>query len=120
MRLSYIAMTSFALWFCLPAQAQLNTARRMMASLPKAGPAQRDAAASQTDLLTFYILAEVLRRSPQQAQAEDQGAGLNEIAELNDQRLQQAMDRRSKFMAALGALAQQIAKNGDTSVQNLK
>ena len=78
------------------------------------------ATAEQTDLLSFYVLAEVLRRCPQQTEAVDQGAGMNELAELTDRRLQQTMDRRSKFMAALSALAQQISKTPDAIVQSLK
>ena len=66
------------------------------------------------------MLAEVLRRCPQPAEAVDLGAGMNERAELADRRLQQAMDRRSKFMAALSALAQQIAKTPDAIVQTMK
>lgn len=166
---------------CVPASAQVNTAKRMMATLPKAGPVQRDAAAEQAfldrhaqistqltatarakldapaktlaeqfaknplqsdapkyvrldvarlfpgataeqlDVMTFYVLAEVLKRSPPpQAEKEDQGAGLNEIAEFNDQRVQQSMDRRSKFAATLSNLMKKIETTQDRVVQNMK
>ena len=75
--------------------------------------------AEQTDLLNFYVLAEVLRRVSPQTPTTDEGAGQNELAEAIAERQQMALDRRSKLMAALAASMKKIAATPDTAVKDL-
>jgi len=46
--------------------------------------------------------------------------GMNEMSEMTSLRLQQAMDRRSKFISTLSNIMKKISETQDSIVQNLK
>lgn len=58
---------------------------------------------AQSDLLTFYVLAEVARE-----------------AEMTSLRLQMMMDRRSKFMMILSNIMKKAAETEGALIQNIK
>jgi hypothetical protein len=58
---------------------------------------------AQSDLLTFYVLAEVARE-----------------AEMTSLRLQMMMDRRSKFMTTLSNILKKSAETQSALIQNIK
>lgn len=58
---------------------------------------------AQSDLLTFYVLAEVARE-----------------AEMTSLRLQMMMDRRSKFMSTLSNILKKSAETQSSLIQNIK
>jgi hypothetical protein len=76
--------------------------------------------AEQSDLLSFYVLAEVARLLSQPEQPADQRGGMNEMSEMTSLRLQMTMDRRSKFMSALSNIMKKIATTQDALVENVK
>ena len=76
--------------------------------------------AEQTDLLNFYVLAEVVRRVSPQTPKTDEDAGQNELEEAITERQQTALDRGSKLMAALAEALKKIAATPDTAVKDLR
>ena len=74
----------------------------------------------QSNLLNFYVLAEVARILTVPDQLKVKLDSLNELSETTFLHLQMMMDRRSKFISALSNIMKKISTTEDTLVQNLK
>ncbi len=64
----------------------------------------------QSNLLSFYVLAEVARKMDD----------MQEMSEMDSLRLQIVMERRSKVISTLSNILKKISQTQDTLVQNLK
>ena len=74
----------------------------------------------QSNLLSFYVLAEVARILSDPDELKGKLDGMNEMSEMTSLRLQMTMDRRSKFISTLSNIMKKISTTQDTLVQNLK
>ena len=74
----------------------------------------------QSNLLSFYVLAEVARILSNPDELKGKLDGMNEMSEMTSLRLQMTMDRRSKFISTLSNIMKKISTTQDTLVQNLK
>jgi hypothetical protein len=80
-------------------------------------------ASAQSELLTFYLLADVLRYA--QARKDKDSIkqdidNMSEMSEMESLRLQMMMDRMSKMMTTLSNLLKKISDTSDGIVGNLK
>jgi len=80
----------------------------------------RGVAGPQSDLLNFYVLAEMSRILTNGKEGNDQMGNMNEMSEMSSLRLQMMMDRRSKFISTLSNLMKKISTTQNTIVQNMK
>lgn len=80
----------------------------------------RGVAGPQSDLLNFYVLAEMSRILTNGKEGNDQMDNMNEMSEMSSLRLQMMMDRRSKFISTLSNLMKKISTTQNTLVQNMK
>lgn len=74
----------------------------------------------QSDLLSFYVLAEtdrILKNSGILKNADD---GVSEIGEMKAMNLQMLMDRRGKMIQTLRNIMEKISDTQDDIVQNIK
>jgi hypothetical protein len=74
----------------------------------------------QSDMLSFYVLAEVVRILQVPDKLKGELDGMNEMSEMTSLRLQMTMDRRSKFISTLSNIMKKISTTQDTLVQNIK
>ncbi len=74
----------------------------------------------QSNLLSFYVLAEAARLLPHPDKLKGKLNGMNEMSEMTSLRLQMTMDRRSKFISTLSNMMKKISTTQDTLVQNIK
>jgi hypothetical protein len=74
----------------------------------------------QSNLLSFYVLAEAARLLSHPRELKRKLNGLKEMSEMNSLRLQMTMDRRSKFISTLSNMMKKISTTQDTLVQNIK
>jgi hypothetical protein len=74
----------------------------------------------QSNLLSFYVLAEAGRILMDQDKLKGKLDGMNEMSEMTSLRLQMLMDRRSKFISTLSNIMRKISTTQDTLVQNIK
>jgi hypothetical protein len=74
----------------------------------------------QSDMLSFYVLAEVVRILQVPDKLKGKLDGMNEMSEMTSLRLQMTMDRRSKFISTLSNIMKKISTTQDTLVQNIK
>ncbi|HUL52789.1 MAG TPA: hypothetical protein VLT83_05200 [Opitutaceae bacterium] len=74
----------------------------------------------QSDLLSFYVLAEAARSLANPNDLKGKLDGMGELSEMTSLRLQMMMDRRSKFVATLSNIMKSTADTQNTLVQNLK
>jgi len=74
----------------------------------------------QSNLLSFYVLAEVARILTVPDELKGKLRSMNEMSEMTSLRLQMMMDRRSKFISTLSNIMKKISTTQDTLVQNLK
>ena len=74
----------------------------------------------QSNLLSFYVLAEAARIISVQDELKKKLDGMNEMSEMTSLRLQMTMDRRSKFISTLSNIMKKISTTQDTLVQNIK
>jgi hypothetical protein len=120
------------------ARAKLDVAARALLARLDADPANADAyslaqyevssrfpalPSEQSNLLIFYVLAQVLRiRASALRELLGMGRldGMNEMSEMESLRLQMMMDRKSKLVSVLDMLMKKIAATQDAVVQNLK
>lgn len=75
---------------------------------------------AQSNLLSFYVLAEAARIISVEDELKHKHDGMNEMSEMTSLRLQMTMDRRSKFISMLSNLMKKISTTQDTLVQNIK
>jgi hypothetical protein len=75
---------------------------------------------AQTDLLSFYVLAEAARILRGSDELEAKRGGMNEMSEMSSLHLQMTMDRRSKLIQTLSNIMNKISSTQDTLIQNLK
>jgi hypothetical protein len=80
----------------------------------------RGLAGPQSDLLSFYVLAELSRILATNKDLEDRLASMDEMSEMTSLRLQMMLDRRSRFFSTLSNLMKKISSTQDQIVQNLK
>jgi hypothetical protein len=74
----------------------------------------------QSNLLSFYVLAEVARILSNPEELKGKLDGMNEMSEMTSLRLQMMMDRRSKFISTLSNIMKKISTTQEALVQNLK
>jgi hypothetical protein len=74
----------------------------------------------QSNLLSFYILAEAARLLSHPDELKGKLNGMNEMSEMTSLRLQMTMDRRPKFISTLSNMLKKISTTQDTLVQNIK
>jgi hypothetical protein len=79
-----------------------------------------DLSSDQSDLLSFYVLAEVARLLSHQGELKGQLEGMNETSETISLRLQMRMDRRSKFISTLSNIMKKVSATQNGIVQNFK
>lgn len=80
----------------------------------------RRLAGPQSDLLSFYVLAELSRILGTNKELKDRLDSMNEMSEMTSLRLQMMMDRRSAFLSTLSNIMKKISSTQDQLVQNLK
>ena len=119
------------------AKAKLDLATRALIAHLASGPEDEDAdpyafaqqevrskfpqlSGEQSNLLSFYVLAEVARILSDPDELKGKLDGMNEMSEMTSLRLQMTMDRRSKFISTLSNIMKKISTTQDTLVQNLK
>ena len=74
----------------------------------------------QSNLLSFYVLAEVAQILTVPDELKGKLDGMNAMSEMTSLRLQMMMDRRSKFIQTLSNTMKKISTTQDALVQNLK
>ena len=74
----------------------------------------------QSDLLSFYVMAEVARIISTPGELKKNLNDMNEMSEMTSLRLQMTMDRRSKFIETLSNIMKKISTTQDTVTQNVK
>ena len=74
----------------------------------------------QSDLLSFYVMAEVARIISNPGELKKNLDDMNEMSEMTSLRLQMTMDRRSKFIETLSNIMKKISTTQDTVTQNVK
>jgi hypothetical protein len=74
----------------------------------------------QSNLFTFYVLAETARLLTVPDELKGKLDGMNEMSEMTSLRLQMTMDRRSKFISTLSNIMKKIATTQDSLAQNIK
>jgi len=74
----------------------------------------------QSNLLSFYVLAEVARILSDPDELKGKLDGMNEMSEMTSLRLQMMMDRRSKFISTLSNIMKKVSTTQEAVVQNLK
>ena len=117
------------------AKAKLDLATRTLLAHLASGPENADPYAiaqqevrskfarlstEQSNLLTFYVLAEAARLLSHPDESKRKLDSMNEMSEMTSLRLQMTMDRRSKFITTLSNIMKKISTTQDTLVQNIK
>ena len=118
------------------AKAKLDLATRALLAHLASGPEDADPYAfaqhevqskfphlsrgEQSDLLSFYVLAEVARILSNPEELKGRLDGMNEMSEMTSLRLQMMMDRRSKFISTLSNIMKKVSTTQEAVVQNLK
>jgi len=74
----------------------------------------------QSNLFSFYVLAETARLLTAQDELKGKLDSMNEMSEMTSLRLQMMMDRRSKFISTLSNIMKKISTTQDSLVQNIK
>ncbi len=74
----------------------------------------------QSNLLSFYVLAEVARNLSASGGVKMSLDGMSEMSEMRSLRLQMMMDRKSQLIRTLSNIMKQIATTQDGLVQNIK
>ena len=74
----------------------------------------------QSNLFSFYVLAETARLLTVPDELKGKLDGMNEMSEMTSLRLQMMMDRRSKFISTLSNIMKKVGTTQDSLVQNLK
>jgi hypothetical protein len=74
----------------------------------------------QSDLLCFYVLAEVARILTVPDELKGKLGSENELSEMTSLRLQMMMDRRSKYISTLSNIMKKIDTTQETLIQNIK
>lgn len=74
----------------------------------------------QSNLLSFYVLAEVARILTVPDELKGKLAGMNEMSQTDSLRLMMMVDRGSKFIETLSTIMKKISTTEDTLVQSLK
>ena len=74
----------------------------------------------QSDLLCFYVLADVAEKLSLAMNSAGVRNGTNEMSEMTSLRLQMTMDRRSKFISTLSNIMSKVSTTQDSLVQNIK
>ena len=74
----------------------------------------------QSDLLSFFVMAEVARILTVPDELKAKLDGMNEMSEMTSLRLQMMMDRRSEFIQMLSTIMKKTSSTQDTVIQNLK
>ena len=117
------------------AKAKLDLATRALIAHLASGPEDADPYAfaqqevrskfpqlsgEQSNLLSFYVLAEVARILSDPDELKGKLDGMNEMSEITSLRLQMMMDRRSKFISTLSNIMKKVSTTQEAVVQNLK
>jgi hypothetical protein len=117
------------------AKAKLDLATRALIAHLASGPEDADPYAfaqqevrskfpqlsgEQSNLLSFYVLAEVARILSDPDELKGKLDGMNEMSEMTSLRLQMMMDRRSKFISTLSNIMKKVSTTQEAVVQNLK
>jgi hypothetical protein len=83
--------------------------------------------AAQSDVLSFYLLADVLQHATTLVDVNKTNErtmnkldSFSELGEMESLRLQMAMDRMSKLMSTLSNLLKKISDTADGIIQNIK
>lgn len=75
---------------------------------------------AQSNLLSFYVLAEITGRLALALEKKRDPDGKNELSEMTSLRLQMVMDRESQLMATLSNILKKISSTQDDLVRNIK
>ena len=117
------------------AKAKLDLATRALIAHLASGPEDADPYAfaqqevrskfpqlsgEQSNLLSFYVLAEVAQILSNPEELKGKLDGMNEMSEMTSLRLQMMMDRRSKFISTLSNIMKKVSTTQEAVVQNLK
>lgn len=117
------------------AKAKLDLATRALIAHLASGPEDADPYAfaqqevrskfpqlsgEQSNLLSFYVLAEVARILSDPDELKGKLDGMNEMSEMTSLRLQMTMDRRAKFIETLSNIMKKSSTTQETLVQNIK
>ncbi len=74
----------------------------------------------QSNLFSFYVLAETARLLSVPDELKGKLDGMNEMSEMTSLRLQMMMERRSTFISTLRNIMKKIATTQESLVQNIK
>jgi len=74
----------------------------------------------QSNLLSFYVLAEITRILTVREELESRLNGMNEMSEVTSLSIQMIMERRTSFIKLLSNIMVNITSTQDTLIQNIK